>query len=732
MKPAGSHKLDARTAELIARQLNSAYMNACGFGVDHPTTERALETFCSRISTALEHDKTLSVILDRGSLFVEKHPVGARFNPKRMIDSFNEIGLESITFSPGFGPTDARALVAVLAKLLDYPSLEVAEADLNARQSGSIRFNYIVYRKVTSDQKVVTSGAPGEDPGESVKSRKPDMPESGGSARILGQLDSLFSLGGIAGNPGAAAERIGSYLGDEDGARSRLVDHLKRLVHEIETGGGNIEGLSPNELFTAMNTLRQRLQRTVGEQQDVGRIMAEGGDVVSEVDELTYSTLVSLVREEYRGGNFSVQRMAQIINRMLPDASDLKRLLPRLHRGLIEEGMPLDQYKALVHELSNELRGEHLVRALETGAENVGMSVDDIVQQIRDDPTEAARLVVLSNELRHGGVGDKQQLSAAFTDYIERISQELALDRVAPGEPVDPGSLGEQIERIQKELIDQMNRGGLAPEASRQLEDQLRQRMPEVRERSKMALFERMLDSSEQLSDTLILDWLEQQLESRDELQQLSEAISQRLEARGYTPEQAAGLLERLAGRMETESRPPPLPASVLSVANTALFLKHEVQAAQRYGNPFSAVKLLVEWLVPVQGGAPQRPRRSDIGQLLPELYFRILRLARDLDLVGSLEKTQRAVPFIILPMTEEEGARIFRRRLLDVLAEFPFRLDSGEYTLTCTVTAASFDSQADTDANTFVQRLNQAHQASRAATAHQAAQRTASAQSGR
>jgi hypothetical protein len=476
--------------------------------------------------------------------------------------------------------------------------------------------------------------------------------------------------------------------------------------------------MPPEELFAAMNTLRQRVHKSVAARQDVDRIMAESGEMISEIDELTYSTLVSLVREEYRGGNFSVQRMAQIINRMLPDAADLKKLLPRLRKGLMEEGMPLDQYTALVHELSTELRGEHLVRALEAGAENVGMDVDDLVQQIQEDPTEAARLVVLANELRQGGVGDDQQLSSAFTDYIERVSQKLAISRFSHGEPIDPGTLGDQIARVQQELIERMNEGGLAPEASKQLEEHLRQRMPELRENSKMDLFEQMLGGSEQLGDTLILDWLEKQVEDAHELEQLGQAIAERLQRHGYTPEQAERLLDELGERLAGEDEPPRLPPAVLSVNNTAMFLKHQAKAAQRYGNPFSVIKVLVEWLLPARGGTPRRPRKSDMRELLPELYFRITRLARDLDLVGSLEKSQRAVPFIILPMTEEEGAKIFRQRLLDVLAEFPFRLESGEYTLACTVTAVGYDPKTDKDANAFIHRLNQAHQANRAETA--------------
>jgi hypothetical protein len=711
-----AHNIDARTAELIARQINSGYMNACGFGIDHPTSERAYETLHQTLSAALEQDPSLSLILDRGTLFIEKHPVGARFNPKRMVDAFNEIGLESITFDAGISLSDTRALMATLSNLLDYDSLSDAEAELARQQSGSIRFNYIVYRKVTSDQKVVGGDEEGEDPGESVKRSKPPSRFTGGStapgARVLDQLDSFLSMGGLSGDTGG-----GEQDGADSEARARMAEHLKQLAREIELGGGELEGISAEQLFTAMNSLRQRVHKSMANQQDIDRIMAESGDVVSEVDELTYSTLVSLVREEYRGGKFSVKRMAQIINRMLPDAGDLKRLLPRLRQGLVEEGMAMDQYAELVHELSTELRGEHLVHALETGAENVGLDVDELVRQIQEDPTEAARLVVLATELRQGGVKDDGQLSSAFTDYIERVSQQLALSSFADESALDNGTLGDQLERVQKELLERMSSSGLAPDAAAELARELEQRMPKLRAESKLALFDQMLDDAQEddLTDTLILDWLEKQVDGEPELRQLGDSLRERLERHGYSAEEAERLVGDLKKRLKTERKPTKLPSSVLTVSNTALFLKHEVRSAQRYGNPFSAIKLLVEWLVPAEGGEARRPRKSDMGELLPELYFRIVRLARDLDLVGSLEKSQRAVPFIILPMTEEAGAKVFRERLIAVLAEFPFRMDRGDCFINCTITAVGFDTEQDEDPNAFIRRLNKIHQDNRA-----------------
>src|SRR5699024_10339214 len=137
-------------------------------------------------------------------------------------------------------------------------SLAAAEAELAPRQSGAIRFNYIVYRKVTSDEKVVSSDEAGIDPGESVKSAKPEDRISTASERVLGQLESYFSLARLADDPEAAGRHLSESAGASGDNRARLAEHLRRLVHEVETGGDDIEGLSPEQLFTAVSSLRQR------------------------------------------------------------------------------------------------------------------------------------------------------------------------------------------------------------------------------------------------------------------------------------------------------------------------------------------------------------------------------------------------------------------------------------------------------------------------------------------
>ncbi len=713
--------LTARDAELLARHFNTAFTTVSGYGTDHPMSARAGESLLESLKSAFSEEPAITLLLDRGALFVEKHPVGERFNPRRLLNLLAQTRIESFTFAPEVRLPDLQHLVDILAHQDRYPDVDAIIKELSKRGSRGIQINYVTYRKVTADQKVVGSEEAGSE-------------SQGGHQRPLiandsfGSLASVMSLSELVKDPEAYAARL-SEGGDDKGQRGRLVRQLRNLITQIE--GGEIDqhgALNSEDLLQAVNSLREKIRRTHESNRDVEVLLSEGDQVLGEVDQLTYSTLVSLVREEYRGGSFSAKRMAQIIHRMLPDPRDLKRLLPQLKQGLLGEGMSVAEYGKLIHELSSEFRSDGLVQALEAGADSVGMDVDEIVDQIREDPAEAARLIVMATELRRAGVDDEDQLSQAFSDYIERVSERLAL--TTPGqEEIEAEAMSGQIQRVQRLLIDQLGRQGLPDELTRALRDRLAA-IPDI----KKAVGKPAEEADEP----------EPPLDNRDSSVSASPADSvQGLlgnpNATGPTDEISLSGLSigstigapqpsastSAAGSTPTQKvtdtgsplapPPPSLPQRVLDPANTAFFLKRELKSSRRYQTPFSVLKISIEFLRDDRG-RPRRPTGNDLSQLMILLYSHLIEQLRDLDLIGSLDRKLQAVPLMILPMTEQAGADIVRWRLSDLLREQVFEVDGKKVNVVASVTAVTYDFANDEDPNGFLQRLQTQHERNRAA----------------
>jgi len=670
--------LDARAAELLARHFNTAFTTVSGYGTDHPMSSRSGESLMEALTAAFEHESAITLLLDRGALFVEKHPVGERFNPRRLLNLLAQTKIESFTFDKAIRLEDLQNLFDILAHQDMYPDADAIEAELQKRECRGLRMNYVTYKKVTADQKVVSEDAEG---GLAIQIDRP----GGSEFDTFGSMASMMSVTELLKDPAAYAERLNSSDEDKD-ERQKVVRQLRHLIAQIESGEIKTEGaLSSTELLQAVNSLREKVRRHHSSSRDVERLLGEDNQVLGEVDQLTYSTLVSLVREEYRSGNFSARRMAQIINRMLPDSRDLRRLMPQLKQGLLGEGMSVAEYGKLVHELSGEVRGDHVVRALEEGAESVGLDVDDIVDQIREDPSEAARLIVMSTELRRSGVDDSEQLSSAFTEYIERISERLALD--LPQKHRDGSDATRaQLERVRKFLIDQLSRQGLDKE-------------------------------------------LTLELRRKAEAQSDPEAIRIAQAAAAEVSKESAGPSAPPAAEKDTEESAgeepgtpeaplrPKLSHRVLNPANTAFFLKREIKSAQRYRTHFSVIKISIERLREPAG--PSRvPEREELIDFLPVLYEGLIAQLRDLDLIGSLDRTLQAVPLLILPMTDEAGANVVRWRLTDYLRDRIFDVDEEKMGVIATLTAASFDPGSDEEGRAFIQRIQTQHERNRAALA--------------
>ena len=640
--------LSERDAELLARQFNTGFTTASSYGHDHPMAEKAVQTLLEGLTAHLAQQDSMTLMLDRGALFIEKFAVGKRFNPRRLINQLARMNIESVTFSPGVRGEEIVALMEALSDPDQFPSADAVRAHLAQARVDHVQLNYIVFRKVTADQKVVdTSSDDAEAAQGSPAPRR--APTADARQDTFGSLASVMSLSELVRNPDDYAGRV-SEQNQDDFRRRQLVRQLRNLIGQVESGQVSAdEAMSSEDVLAAVNNLRDKVKRSYDNRKDVELILAEEDQVLGEIDQLTYSTLVSLVREEYRSGAFSVSRMAQIINRMLPDARDLKRLLPQLKQGLLAEGMTPLEYGKLVHQLSTELRGEHLVNALEQGADSIGLDVDEIVDQIRDDPAEAARLIVMATELRRSGATDEQQLSSAFSDYIERVSEQL----IGSSNGDHPGALGDQLSRVQQLLIDQLNRQGLPPDLISELQARL--------------------DSS--------------------------------------APPTAGGAATNDSD--DTPLQALSLPSRVLNPANTAFFLKREIKSAQRYKTPFAVIKISIE-LLREPNGKVRALEETELARLMPDVYGLIINQMRDLDLIGSLDKARRAVPLLILPMTESDGANIVYRRLQRLLGTHPFRLKSEPLQLLCALTSVARGIDDRDSGDDFFRRVQQQHESSR------------------
>jgi hypothetical protein len=458
--------------------------------------------------------------------------------------------------------------------------------------------------------------------------------------------------------------------------------------------------LEPDAIMEALAVMRRELSQALAGQQELARLMGEQGGVLDEVDQLTCRTIVSIVREELRAGEATPQRLAQIIRRVLPESEDLKRLLPTLKQGLLDEGMAIDDYVAFVNELTGELQDEGVVQALSQGAEGIGLSVEELLREIRRDPGEAARLLVLASELRSIGSGDEDRLSDALTEYIERISGELAAGDGSHGK-----ALRDDVRRKQEALLADLRSHGVADSVAERVGTALKQRLDSCTGSLRNSRLVELLRQGESMPDPEVAERLARLVERETNLRTLGDTLQRELEVHGYSAERIDSIYNETVARLKRRNKVEFVPGSVMNPVATSYFLQREIATAIRYGTHFSCIMLMVARLR--EGEGDWRMISTDeIELIMPEVFDILPPHLRDLDLLGTLGSKDRNIPLAILPMTEQDGAIAVMKRMLAALDDAHLELSGTAVKVNVLGTANGFDPEQADDAKSFIQLM--------------------------
>ncbi|MFW6115413.1 MAG: hypothetical protein ACOC6E_03850, partial [Thermodesulfobacteriota bacterium] len=297
-----------------------------------------------------------------------------------------------------------------------------------------VKINHVVFRKVTEDDEVVPrdeitelSPQKREQSKENSKRLLMDMLMESVLMEELGQTLDLKSI--LEDPRGLSRDMV-----EADVRCSKSSDPNRQkpgflLLHQLQTMGDGIsqgisggQGARPADVAVAVFEMKRELltQMAAREVEDIRYVNEK--EIRDEANEITDMVLMSLLKSEYMGGDVSVQRLAQIIRRLIPDVAELRRELPKIKTTLLEAGMLPDQFLQLVRELDRELEGEELGSALRAGSEAVGVQSKDIFEELKRDPGQAAALICLAAEMRKA-TSDENLLTDLLVNYVEGLAR---------------------------------------------------------------------------------------------------------------------------------------------------------------------------------------------------------------------------------------------------------------------------------------------------------------------
>lgn len=654
--------LSQELSEKVARHFYLIFNQAIMYHGSHPTVASMVLPFLQLLKECPATVSPLTIMREKDSLYLEEWCVDKKLNRARMVNHFRTAGVQSISFFQGMTEVELLRFLEVFCNLKTYPTAELMKEGLARQNVNSIRLNYLIYKfkKVTVDEEVVAVGE-----------------------EVLAELERSLSLQNLLENPFKFSQDLMGLSSaepeDEAGMRpGRLIaQKLKQMGNDIQSFPLGAGSSTLENMIQAGYKMRAELLKAIETQKAMGVIFREEGLIRDAAQALTRQVIIRLIREEYNQGQISISRLAQIVRRMVPDLKELRFLLPELKEALLADGMPLHDFLKLVKELAGELQSEGLVQVLQEAVEEVGVSIEELILRIKEDPKSAAELIVLAAEIRNAGLkGDEKLLTELLVDYIERVGNHMALER-ARAEGIEGGKhLQELLSRIQMELVESLRGQPLKAEVVVSVDRQLSERIASTLGQLKQSWVLHQLSGDRKLMDAgQIVRALENTLENERELREILEPIKKTLQDQGMSESLLNQVYTDVYSRLEAKQKLQQwgdLPGNTLNRSMSLFLLDWEIQKARRHPGTFSAILIRVLEIIPVQR------TRVTVDPNSPEIRNQVLeilrRSVRKVDIVGMLGENR---VLLLLPMTPLNGARILLEKLLRILNRQDYKVQS-------------------------------------------------------
>jgi GGDEF domain-containing protein len=631
-----------------------------------------------------------------------------------MLTHFKRADIQSISFEKGMGEPELAKFAEVLNDIARYATAEAMKAACEQMGIRNIKINHVFYKKITADDEVVDRRI-----FEQISTASASGATEHGTDEVLGmmaesvlmeELEKSLSLQSIIESPTGASQKIieadqAAAASGEPGAPASgdvIMAQLQRIREEIDRSSSGSDKPSLGELADAVFAMKKNLLDGISARKAEGIVYQNERQILEETAALTDQVLIQLIREEYQKGKISVQRLAQILRRLVPEPGELQRLMPKIKAALLEEGMQLQEFLQLTRELKKELQSEDLVTALEKSADQLGISADVLIEEVNRDPKSAAELIYLASEIRRGS-GDETVLSDLLVDYIERVGSEIALDAAQKqGEEGDQHLRG-LISKIESTLVDRLKNKDLSAEILHKVAERLGERMEECLDalKSRWTTRQKTLTPDAVENPTAFPGVFEENAAAGTELHAVMKQM------RTSTDEKEAG-----QGQADAQGKPAAaepadeekaitaaLPKGVLNRNSILYILEKEIARTIRYDTPFSALMLAIYKVTPAK---PLPAGAINRGDVMHFVLSKLVRVCRRSDILGVLD---RNTFLALMPMTTEKNAKAAMRRILKGVHDADYSIEETPVVIKLAGTITTFDKDRTPNLNDFVKR---------------------------
>lgn len=512
-------------------------------------------------------------------------------------------------------------------------------------------------------------------------------------------------------DPGSPVAAPGAGEGHQGTAKAPPQNQGTLLIHQLELiqtevkkhlqGEGDVELA---DLAQAIFDMKKQLLEGIQIQKALGIAYASESTIIDHANALADSVIIELVKEEYLAGQITTRRLAMIIRRLIPEAEELKRLLPKLKAALLSAGMPLPDYLKLISELKTELQNEELARILQESSEAIGVDSDQLIDEVKRNPDQAAELIYLASEIRKG-TGDEAVLSDILVDYVERISQQMAMDNT-DGEAAGEGHLKKVMKNVESGILQQLAQMNLKSEVLLRMEDRLNERMDGILDKMRVDWLnaQSSRNKPERVKPLSVIQTLENNVDEDEDLSAILQQVRAKVDA-GEIEEndfsQIHAEILRQKKQHEAKAQGNPLPGEILNPDELMFVIEKEIARTKRHNLPFSALAFSFVKAKPKMKALEELVTIDDV---LNAACEKLVEAFREGDYIGQTGKNKILV---LLPMIDRHQAKVALGRVLSLLHGEPLVVKGIPVQLRVAGVAVGYDLNEAADARAFARKVS-------------------------
>ncbi len=754
--------LDQGKLAAFGRSFFLLFNRSTMYDANHPFCLQAVDEFLPTIQDILRVHSHLVFIMNQEKFFVDEEPIDPRINTSKMVAHFKKAGIQSISFYQGLTRHDTMAFIEIFKATNLYSNAGKMKAELESRGIVSIKINHVFYKKVSKDEEVISrqtfekmtlendDGGPGGSKKmfmdmvlESVMMEEfektltikniTEHPEDVSKGMIEADLNTWKQSHAEDKEPGKVLvhqlqmmeAEVGKHLsgfgsmgdgtgrgpadgngsGDSGSGDSGSAEGTGNQVSGDGLGEGKDGSAEMSDLAEAVFKMKKNLLDGIKLQKSLGTSYSNEDDIVDKANEITDKVMIQLVKNEYQSGKITPSRLAQLLKRLVPEVSELKRLMPQIKKALLQEGMPLAEYLNLVQELSHELQSEELSKVLQESAETVGLDGAELVQEIRDNPAQAAELIYLAAEIRKGGE-DESVLSDILVEYVEQIGSKLALDTAKKENVEGDQHLRKVMDNVESQILGRLKKMDVNSDVIERLEEKLNSRVDKLFETFKDQWKHTIADApgEDVKKDLSVLQILEKSAGDNEELSNILRSIRHEAESRDLDENDFKNVFDAIRQQKQDKEKQKDKKikfTGVLDSEGLIFLLEKEISRAVRYDLPFATISFSV-----VSAKAEKITDKPQISQklIVEAVLNRLGTELRGADMAALVDKN-KLVGF--LPMTPPDEAKLALNRHLRLLNTKPVEVMGHPVTIRVAGAITNFDVKRTPDSKAFYQAMN-------------------------